>query len=386
MLLTILVFIIILGLLVFVHELGHFFMAKIFGLKPEEFGFGFPPRMIGRYKATDGKWKTVKGSKSVEDAVDTIYSANWLPLGGFVKLGEDDQPKPEDNHFNNLSAWKRCLILLAGVSMNVVLAAVLISFGYMIGLPTVLDGENTRGAVVSNERVQIVQVYPGSPAEISGLQVGDVVSAINGETVKGSDKLQALVAQNVNKMITFTITRGQEAIKKDITPELRPESGEPGIGIGISNTALVRYSFFIAIWEGIKTTIFLTGAIIFAFFMMIKNLIMGNGISADIAGPVGIAALTGQVTRMGFVYVLQFAAILSVNLAIINALPFPALDGGRILFLAIEKIKGSPVKKELEGTIHYIGFMLLMLLVLLVTIKDVSRYLGFFKIVWDKIF
>jgi regulator of sigma E protease len=386
MLLTLIVFIIILGLLVFVHELGHFCVAKIFGLKPEEFGFGFPPRMLGRYKSTDGKWKTVSGSKPVEDAADTIYSANWLPLGGFVKLGEDDQPKPDENHFNNLSAWKRCLILLAGVSMNVVLAAVLISFGYMIGLPTVIDGGNVNDAIVSNERVQVVQVYPGSPAETAGLKVGDVVSEINGEAIQTSDKLQSLVAKNVNKKITFTITRGQEAIQKAITPEKRPESGEPGIGIGISNTALARYSFFVAIWEGIKTTIILVGAIVLAFFMMIKNLVMGNGVSADIAGPVGIAALTGQVTRMGFVYVLQFAAILSVNLAIINALPFPALDGGRILFLLIEKIKGSPVKKELEGTIHYIGFMILMLLVLLVTIKDVSRYLGFFKIVWDKIF
>ena len=383
--LTLITFIIVLSILVFVHELGHFWVAKQFGLKPEEFGFGFPPRAWGRYKSQDGTWKTVKGSGEVKDAADTIYSVNWLPLGGFVKLGEDDDPGNNPYHFNNRPIWQRFLILSAGVIMNVVLAAVLLSVGYMIGLPQVLGDVGSK-AIVSNERVQIIEVYSDSPAEQAELKIGDVISRVNGEIIKDSDDLQLNVKSNIGTELDFTITRGDEKINKQITPEIRPESNEGGVGIGITDTGLVRYPWYIAIWEGIKTTIFLVGAIIMAFFNMIKGLIMGNGVGADIAGPVGIAVLTGQVARMGFVYILQFTALLSINLAIINGLPFPALDGGRVLFLFIEKLKGSPVKKEIEGTIHYIGFALLMLLVLVVTIKDVSRYSGFFVNIWHKIF
>jgi regulator of sigma E protease len=149
--------------------------------------------------------------------------------------------------------------------------------------------------------------------------------------------------------------------------------------VGILETGLVRLPIHLAIWEGIKSTIGLTWLIIMAFGQLIAKIFTSGSVSADVAGPVGIAVLTGQVARMGFVYIVQFAAMLSINLAIINALPFPALDGGRVLFLIIEKLKGSPVKKEVEGTIHYIGFALLMLLVLVVTFKDIDKYTGLFK-------
>ena len=147
---------------------------------------------------------------------------------------------------------------------------------------------------------------------------------------------------------------------------------------------MVKYPWHLAIAEGIKTTIVLTWLIMVAFYELIKGLFVGQGVSADLAGPVGIAVITGQVARMGFVYILQFTALLSINLAIINFLPIPALDGGRVLFLIIEKFKGSPVKKEIETAIHNIGFSLLMLLVLIVTFRDVARFGDKFKALWER--
>jgi regulator of sigma E protease len=385
MLLTIITFIIVLSILVFVHEMGHFWTARKFGVKAEEFGFGFPPRAFGFYKDKEGKWKRVRGSKEVEDAGDTIYSLNWIPLGGFVKIkGEDGDEKADPDSFASQKIWKRAIILLAGVTMNILLAAVLITGGYMIGLPQVIDGADSR-ALVSDEKIQIIDVGQGTPAEEAGLRMGDVILSIEGVRFTSGAELQEFVNERAGQSLAYEIGRGDEVLSKDITPGPLEGSENNGIGVGIAETGLVKYPFHIAIWEGLKTTIYLVWAIIAAFYGLIKGLILGQGLSADVAGPVGIAALTGQVARMGLVYIMQFTALLSINLAIINALPFPALDGGRLLFLFIEKIKGSPVKKELEASIHYIGFALLMILILFVTIKDVSRYGDWFKRIWEVI-
>jgi regulator of sigma E protease len=373
MLVTIISFIVVLSILVFAHELGHFSVARKFGLLPEEFGFGMPPRFWGIYKSNEGKWKIVWGNKKPKDAVDTIYSINWLPLGGFVKLGEDDDPGNNPNHFNNKPVWQRSIILLAGVSMNIVLAAVLISFGYMIGLPQTVSDASPQ-AKISERKIQIVEVIADSPAAKAELKAGDIIQSINGQIFEKGDDLQNFVDQNKNKELAYKVKRGQELIEKKITPEIREETKKGGIGIAISETGIVRYSFFIAIWEGIKMTIFLTWAIIVAFYDLIKGLIFGKGISIELGGPVRIAEITGDAARMGFSYLINFTALLSINLAIINALPFPALDGGRILFLIIEKMKGKPVRKEIEGAIHYIGFALLMLLVIVVTYRDIARF------------
>jgi len=386
MILTIITFFAVLSLLVFVHELGHFWMARRFGLIPKEFGFGFPPRAWGIYRNKAGKWQQVKGKKEVTDAAGTVYSINWLPLGGFVNIGEDDTGVAEGaNHFHNKPIYQRAVILLAGVTMNIILAAALISFGFMIGLPQVLEDLRPE-AIVSNEQIQIVDVLPGTPAALSELKVGDVILNIDGQTFDKTTEVQEYNKTKEGQMIVYQLRRGSEVLDKNITPEVMEETGEAGAGIGIVESGLVRYPVPIAVWEGIKSTILLFITIILAFYELIKGLILGTGAGAQIAGPVGIAVITGQVARMGFIYILQFAAMLSINLAIINGLPFPALDGGRVLFLIIEKIKGAPVKRELEGTIHYIGFALLMLLVLVVTFKDLSRFGDTFRMIWKAIF
>jgi regulator of sigma E protease len=163
-------------------------------------------------------------------------------------------------------------------------------------------------------------------------------------------------------------------------------TGKGGVGIALSETGIVRYPWYLAIWQGFKMTFILIWAIITAFYELIKGLIYGHGVSADLAGPVGIATITGEVARMGFVYLMQFTALLSINLAVINFFPFPALDGGRFLFLIIEKIKRAPVKRELENLIHNIGFALLMILVLVVTFRDVAKFSGAFSNIWNKLF
>jgi len=384
MFLTVISFLAVLSVIVFVHELGHYGVARKIGVRAKEFGFGMPPRLIGWYKNKEGGWKNVKGGKEVDDAADTIWSINWLPLGGFVQLGEDDESSDDPDHFINKKIWQKSAVLAAGVTMNVLLAMVLISIGFMIGLPQDLDNIGSR-AKVSDRKIQVIQVIPDSPAENAEIEVGDVILSVNGVSFEKHADLLAFLDQHVDEELVYKIKRKGDIIEKKITPESRDDTGRAGIGVAIAETGVVKYPWYLSLFEGIKTTIFLTWAIFVAFFEMIKGLIVGNGMSAEVAGPVGIAVLTGEVARMGFVYLLQFTALLSINLAIINALPFPALDGGRLLFLAIEKIKGSPVKREVEGIIHYIGFALLMTLIVFVTFKDVTKHINFSSL-WDKIF
>ncbi len=373
MFLTIITFILVLSLLVLVHEFGHFWVARKFGLKPKEFGFGFPPRAIGYYKNSAGEWKTVKGNKDPEDAVDTIYSINWLPLGGFVNLEEDEEAGDDPNHFSNKPIWQRMAILLAGVTMNIFLAMALLSIGFMVGLPQSV-GDLGPGAKISNHKVQILEVMKDSPAEQAGLKAGDTIAQINGQVMKTTKDIQTIVNNSVDQSVKYTLKRGNKIIEKNIIPIVIKETNKGGIGVSIGETGTVRYSFFLAIWEGIKNTLIITWLIIVAFYHLLKDLIMGNGVNVEIGGPVRIAEITGDAVRMGFSYLINFTALLSINLAIINAFPFPALDGGRIIFLIIEKIKGKPVSKKTEALIHTIGFAFLMVLIVLVTYKDIARF------------
>ncbi|MFA6551862.1 MAG: RIP metalloprotease RseP, partial [Patescibacteria group bacterium] len=375
----IIIFIIILSVLVFAHELGHFWTAKKLGIIPREFGFGFPPRVGGFYKDASKKWKWFWGAKRPAGAKNTVYSINWLPLGGFVNIGEDDdisgdeETKNDPNHFKNQKPWKRAVILSAGVFMNLVLAAVFFAIGFTIGLPKVVD-EIDSGARVSERNIQIIQVLDNTPAKEAGVIAGDVISSINGRVFNNYKELSEFVASQENKELQYKIKRGSDELNLVIVPKpIKENNNVPGIGISIAETGLVSYPWYRAIWEGIKTTVYLTWYIIAAFAVLIKNLIVGQPIGVEVAGPVGIAAMTGQAAQLGFAYIMQFAAILSINLAIINYLPFPALDGGRVLFLIIEKMRGRPVSEKLEAFLHNMGFILLMVLVLAVTFRDVLK-------------
>jgi len=370
---TIITFLIILAVLVFAHELGHFWTAKKLGLIPKEFGFGFPPRIGGFYKGTENKWCWVWGTKRPSDALGTLYSINWLPLGGFVNIGEDEEAGGDPKHFKNQKPWKRTIILSAGVVMNLLVAAVFISWGFMIGLPQTISGLPD-GVQVRDKNIQVLQVLPNTPAESAGIQLGDIILSIDGQSFTNEDGLQEYIAGKQGQELKYLVRRGDQETNFNVTLETISSTGEAGIGIAIAETGIVSYPFFRAIWEGIAATAGMTWYIIIAFAALLKNLVMGAGVSADVSGPVGIAVMTGQVASLGFVYLLQFAAMLSINLAIINFLPFPALDGGRVLFVIIEKLRGRPVPEKIENALHNAGFILLIILVFIVTYRDVLKF------------
>jgi len=358
---TIITFILIFSLIVFVHELGHFVSAKRAGIKVEEFGFGFPPRIFGIKKG------------------ETTYSLNLFPIGGFVKIhGEDGEKKDDpdkERAFYSKSIWTRAKILTAGVAMNFLLAAFLLSLGYWLGLPAVIDN-NTDGNA-ENERIQITNVVSGSPAYESGIKIGDTINSFifQGEIIEspGIEKIQEFIDNHRGEEIIMVIGRGDEVMEKSIIPRIDHPEGEGPLGIGLTKTAIVSYPWYQSLYKGFVSTIELTYIIIIALATLIWQLILTGKLAMEVAGPVGIFDLTNQATHLGFIYILQLTAILNIHLAIINILPFPALDGGRLLFLLIEKIKGSPVSSKIEAIVHTSGFAFLILLMIAITWHDIAK-------------
>lgn len=384
MLLTIVIFILVLSVIVIVHELGHFLTARSFGVKAEEFGLGFPPRAVGVYKNKKGKRLWLFGNRSVESLETsaheelhpaenaTVYSINWLPLGGFVKIkGENGEGQNDTDSLAAKKIWQRVIIMAAGVIMNVILAWVLFSAGYMIGMPQSVD-EVGKNAIITESSVGIASVLKNSPAETAGLKSGDIILQVNGEGVATAEGLQNEVAKYDNQEIKVLIKRDGTEQTIPVTPTVQSGS-RATMGVEIYASGLIRYPFFSALVEGAKTSYFMIVEIFKAFGKLIGSLFVGKSVVDQFAGPVGIASITGQAARLGFTYLLQFIALLSLNLAVINILPFPALDGGRILFLIIEKFKGKPVKREVENAIHNIGFFLLIALVIFITYKDIAK-------------
>ncbi|MHB8904170.1 MAG: RIP metalloprotease RseP [Patescibacteria group bacterium] len=382
--LTLIIFLLVLSVLVFAHEFGHFMTARRYGVRAEEFGFGFPPRAIGWYKNRYGRWRRILGNRSVESLESsqdeklhpgkkkTIYSLNWLPLGGFVKIkGENGEGKNDDDSFSAKKVWPRVVILAAGVIMNIILAWFLFSIAYLIGLPQSTDSLG-RGAIVTNSNVVVAEVIPGSAAEKAGLKINDYIVEVDGQKVESEKNLQDLIAARGGQEVNLLIERNSKEEQVKVVPTA-VNGGRATIGVAIFSAALVRYPFFNSFWEGAKTTVFVLKEIFVAFGGLIASIFQGQHVGDQFAGPVGIAKITGQAARLGVNYLLQFAALLSLNLAVINILPFPALDGGRILFLLVEKIRNKPVKKEIEAMIHNIGFLLLIALVLFITYKDIIK-------------
>lgn len=373
---TILVFILILGFLVFVHELGHFLVARRNGIKADEFGFGFPPRICGFVKdEKTNRWIFVKGGQEIQSK-NTIYSINWLPLGGFVRIkGEDGSGTNDTESFASKSAWTRVKVLLAGVLMNALFAWLFFSIGFMLGTYQEVD-PNTPGS-----QVVITTVEPNSPAASMGIQPNDFILpqqiASNGQPIelKTVTDFQNYIAANKGVAITLELKRGATDMAVTGTPRLQVQADQGLLGVGLTQVAKVRYSFFSALWQGVQEI----GNVSLMMVDVLKTLISG-GKGVEVSGIVGVAAVTGQVIPLGLAAIMRLVAIFSLNLAFINALPIPALDGGRILFIVIEKIKGSPVSQKVEQAFHTTGFALLMLLMVVVTYHDLARLDVFTKI------
>ena len=362
MITTVLIFLIVLGILVLVHELGHFGMAKWMGMKIYEFGIGFPPKI----------W-----SKKGKDGV--IYSINSIPLGGFVNLRETEAEASESNSFVNKKPWQRALVISAGVAMNFLLCVFLLSVGYLFGLPQAVDEQTLESGLVKDHKIQIVSVLADKPAKAAGIEIGDVLLSVDGEEIKSVNSLVESASSKIGQTVKLTVLRNN---KEELTKEVEVtelEKGKGGIGVGLIETGVVSYPVHLAVWNGVKLTLNLTKEIVFAFANIIKNLVIGQPVGVQVSGPVGIAVLTGQVAKLGFIYLLQFTALLSLNLAIINFLPFPAFDGGHLVFILIEKIRRKPVNKTIEGLIHTVGFSVLMILIIVITFQDILRYSNIFS-------
>lgn len=361
MILTIIVFILILGILIFAHELGHFISAKKAGIKVEEFGFGFPPRIFGIKKG------------------ETIYSLNAIPIGGFVKIyGEERGGKKTKSKraFYNRPIWQRAIILVMGVTMNLFIAVIFLSIVNGMGVPAVV--EEGREADYKNIQVQIIGIAEDSPAEEAGLRFGDVVTAVSFKDqrvqIEKMEDIQKFVSMHTGEEINFEIKRGKDIFEKSILARTSPPEGEGATGIEMIRAGIIKYPWYLAIWEGIKQAGQLIVVIIGFLYQLIKTLIVEGFVIEGIGGPVAIFVYTSIFTKLGLIYILRFIAVLSVSIAIINAVPFPALDGGRLLFLGIEKIKGKPINPRIEHIVNSLGFVLVMILMILIIIRDVNKF------------
>ncbi len=359
---TILIFVIVLAVLILVHEFGHFISAKKSGIRVDEFGIGFPPRLLTLFN-----WQGTK------------FSLNALPFGGFVKIfGENPLETPaseeeKQKHFSHKSKIVQAWVLSAGVVFNILFAWILISLGFMHGLPTPIDHSDN----VSDARLVITSILPNSPAQEADLKVGDTVSGVSfsgEELLEISPESFSDFLSDKDGVVVLKISRGQEILEKEIEPAVGILEDRRAIGISMGMIGTLRLPVHLAFWEGGKTTLNLLGAIVVGLFSFLSQAIVGQADLSQVAGPVGIVGLVGDATSLGFIYLLQFTAFISLNLAVINLLPFPALDGGRLLFLAIEAITRRSINPKVAGALNAIGFLLLILLMVVITISDISRF------------
>jgi regulator of sigma E protease len=358
---TFLIFLLVISVLVFVHELGHFVMAKRAGMKVEEFGFGFPPRIWGKKKG------------------GTFYSINAIPFGGFVKIfGEEGEHRREPGSFGHGSFWAKVGVIVAGVAMNFLFAAILLVGNNYFGLRVGIFDEPTAQRA-TNLKLEILQVASGSPAEKAGLRsLDEIVGFVDAKGVRKETRTPELVQDfsfsHAGQKVAIIIQRGSSQV--DIPMQLRQTSptGEGPIGISLALTGEIHYAWYESIWRGFASAGMLFVATLAGYWGLLVSLFRSGHLAADVAGPIGIATLTGQAAGVGFNYLVQFVAMISVNLAVLNILPFPALDGGRLALILVEKVRRKPLSHKIEDTINSIGFMILIALMVAVTVKDIVKF------------
>lgn len=343
MLITIVAFLVILIVLIIAHELGHFITAKTSGVGVEEFGLGFPPRLLSIKRG------------------ETRYSLNAVFLGGFVKMAGEEDPKVPRS-LASKSIGTRVLVLSAGSLMNAILPVILFSIAFMVPHNQVV------GQVIVHE------VAPDSPAEMAGIEPGDILLRLNGEPVNSTADLQRYLQLNLGKEIKLLVRHGDLTTEElKVIPRWKPPEGQGAVGVAIimANPTIIsqHYPFWKAIPMGAREYI----EAYVTFKNAILSMIIGT-VPATVTGPVGIAQVTGEVAKAGISPLLEFAAFLSINLAIVNIFPLPALDGGRIVFVLLEWIRrGKRISPRIEGTVHLIGFGILVAFILLVTYQDIFR-------------
>lgn len=346
---SILVFLLVLSILVLVHELGHFIIARKMGILVEEFGFGLPPRVFGKKIG------------------ETVYSINLLPFGGFVKLhGEstEDGVSFPKRAFLNKSKKVRASVVIAGVVMNFILGVAAFAIVYsFLGIPK------------DTNRVKVVEIAPGSPAQTAGILVGDIVKSVDKKEMTTVNGFVSLIEEKKGKRTNLEIERDSETKTFTVTPRETPPENEGPLGVVITTTEIYFPPLwqrpFIGVYYGFNEAIIWGGRIVGGFAGIFKDLITGTA-PKDIAGPVGIFAITTQAAKGGILELISFIGILSVNLAILNIIPFPALDGGRLAFIGIETFLGRKVLPKIEAVAHTVGMVILLIALLAITAHDIQ--------------
>ncbi len=353
----VLVLLFILLVLVVVHELGHFLMARAFGVRVDEFGVGYPPRAKKLFV-----WK------------ETLFTLNWLPFGGFVKIfGEETTEVADPKTFAYQALWKRLLILVAGVFANLLLAVLLYTFAFSTSfLGSTKDFPSAR--IITPERVIVTDVLPHGLAELHGIKNGDVIVDLS----LGREKVANLSAKGITAFIgvhghdTITLTTSRKGQTQTLELPLNATGDTPALGVALVDAATLRLPVLTAFWEGVKTTT--------AYFILIAKAIVHIVISfvggtttmeGSVSGPVGIARIAFGAYTLGLGSFLMFMAIISINLAVINLVPFPALDGGRAVLELFSKKGKSRISKRVISLVNQFGFLALVVLMVYITYKDI---------------
>ena len=350
---NIIVFFLVLLILMLVHELGHFIAAKKAGVWVEEFGFGIPPRLYGKKIG------------------DTVYSINMIPFGAFVRLhgeAEGEKVKKSKKAFVNKKPWQKIIIIIAGVIMNFILAIVCFAVVY-----------SYTGVPRESENVTVISVFKDSPAEKAGILPGDVVFTLDGENIKTTDVFIRIIDDKKDTEVNLTLLReDNEYVNTTLTPRGEPPAGEGPMGVAITSTEIYFPPLwqrpFLGVYHGFKEALFWGSAIVLGLLEMFRKLFVGQ-VPSDIAGPVGIYALTSKAASVGILTLVNFVGIFSVNLAILNIIPFPGLDGGRLMFIGAETVLGKKILPKTEGYIHALGLIILIMLLFAITVHDVRRVL-----------
>lgn len=359
---SIIIFILILAVLIVVHEYGHFLVAKKNGIRVDEFGLGYPPRAKVLFKR--------KG---------TLFTLNWIPFGGFVKIfGEDpnDESLNGENKSQALTSKSRIAqasVMFAGPFFNFLFAWLIVLIVLFVGLPSSVDSKNEK--YISDSKIIVTEVMKDSPAFVSEILVGDSVESaeFEGVTYASVQDVDYSASKSKEKVLNITILRDGETLEKEISIGEFMVNGKPGIGIGLQSVGIYKPPFFKAILESFRVTGDMIYQITFGLGTLIVDAFRGQADVSNLTGPVGIVSLVGDASNLGIVYLLMFVALISVNLGVINLLPFPALDGGRILFLVIEKIKGGPISPKIANTLNSVGFLILIGLMLFITFRDIMK-------------
>lgn len=358
---TTIIFLIVLAVLIFVHELGHFVFARMNKIRVDEFKIGFGPRVFS--------W--TKG--------ETKYGLNLIPFGGYVKIHgenpdeESTHGKDKDRSFVNKKPWQQLIVLVAGVLFNFIFAWLLYVCVFISGVTASPLGFENYDDYFSNQRVLVTQVSDNSPAQKAGLKIGDVILGIGTKNDMTIEEIQKAINDSAGQNLPMQYKRGDNVELAEMLPIQGLVENRYAIGIAMSDVVDIKLPFFSAIYEGLHYTGFMIKETVLGLYDFFGNIFKGQADFASVSGPVGIAGVVGGAAEMGFTYLLMITAIISINLGVINLIPFPALDGGRALFVIIETITRKKMAPVYANWMNTIGFILLMALMVVVTYKDIVK-------------